>query len=183
MTVLNLGNGALAYALLQLCASHGRHHQRTTCCALSMRACCRSAISIVCIPTHLKSPSRFIRIYRPHASIAHRVQFSAKDLGLAPAALDKLIAIAGPRYNPATGTVKMVSRRYVEPMNRHLFSIDTLCARFPTRQLNKAYLHKLVETLVAAANVRAIPYPSSHTDLYFRAQTRNSTNKALKLNY
>eukprot|EP00729_Bicosta_minor_P008606 gene8606-6339_t len=61
------------------------------------------------------------------------VKFYTGDLGLAEAAESKLVELVGPRYNPATGEVKLVSGRY------------------PSTEMNKEYLKIILARLVREA--------------------------------
>lgn len=65
------------------------------------------------------------------------VEFAPEDLGLTPVQTEKLIKIAGVRYNPATRVVKMS------------------CEMFEQQAQNKRYLSDLVDTLIEEAKVCA----------------------------
>ena len=74
----------------------------------------------------------------PRASAKVSVAVRVADLGLSEAARAKFAALSDKRFDAATDTFRMSARR------------------FATRQLNKAFLRKIVEDLVAAANVRRV---------------------------
>lgn len=63
------------------------------------------------------------------------VQFCPNDLGLTEQQQSKLAKLAGPRYNPETGIIKMS------------------CEMFEHQAQNKRYLGDLVETMIAEAKV------------------------------
>lgn len=66
------------------------------------------------------------------------VQFCPADLGLTEQQQSKLAKLAGPRYNPETGIIRMS------------------CEMFEHQAQNKRYLGDLVESLIAEAKVRSI---------------------------
>ncbi|KAH8730731.1 mitochondrial ribosomal subunit protein-domain-containing protein, partial [Phaeosphaeriaceae sp. PMI808] len=62
------------------------------------------------------------------------VQFNPTDLSLAPAAREKLIKLAGPRYNPSTSIIKLS------------------CEKFDTQPQNKRFLGETIAALVKEAS-------------------------------
>jgi len=69
------------------------------------------------------------------------VQFCPNDLGLTEQQQSKLAKLAGPRYNPETGIIKMS------------------CEMYEHQAQNKRYLGDLVEKMIAEAKVAT---PAQH---------------------
>lgn len=61
------------------------------------------------------------------------VEFKPHELGLGKRAMDKLVKLAGPRFSPETGLVKMS------------------CESFETQAQNKRYLGDTVQNLIVEA--------------------------------